>query len=438
MRAGDATIPTVVGPRPVPTWPAELFVAIERLPVAAYTWDDENPAVVWDAAGAPAPYVWDDPSIVASSMLDATCDVRGVDLEHGAPDSAGRFQASTVTLTLDNAAGQWSRYDSSGRLVYFAPGRNVQLWTRYNGAAWWLFSGVVTRWDELPDASVEIEAWDALSVLNQGIGEWVPGTFGQRPGDRLAAIVALIAYTGRTRFATGDNALHAFTSTATPLEEMQAVALSDGGVIAVDVDGTLVYSDRTWPLGRTDQPAVPVLTDNICTGPVVVWDLQLATDDELANVVQLTNLEGLTVSATSADSIALYRRQTLEHSNDQWTTTTEGNALAAALLDRQRSAPARVESFTLYLHDPRLDLWSVGLDLRRGDRLRLVRDQVAVAGPELVDVNLVCWSTHHRITPDAWVLEVGTTRAVSANEWWRWDQSGIAWDDPTDPPLWTF
>src|SRR6185369_13979656 len=107
-----------------------------------------------------------------------------------------------------------------GRLVYFAPGRNVQIWARHGGADWWLFSGEVTRWDEHPDATVEIEAFDAFSNLNQPVGEWNPGTYGQQPGARLTAICALFTYPGPTRFATGDVTLHSWLTTASPLEEL--------------------------------------------------------------------------------------------------------------------------------------------------------------------------------------------------------------------------
>lgn len=435
MRVADQPTPAVTGPRPVSPWPAALYVAIERLPTAAYTWDDDDARVVWDAAtGA---YVWDDPALT-TAMLDATCAVHGVEIDYPAPDDLGRFPSASATITLANPTGAWSQYDTSGRLVYFAPGRNVQLWARIAGADWWLFSGEVARWDERTDGTVEVEAVDAFTNLNQGVGEWDPGSFGQKPGARLAAICTQVAYPGPTRFATGDVTLHSWRTTATPLEEMQAVALSDGGILGVDADATLVYLDRSWPVGRADQTTVPVLTDNICSGPVVVWDLTLATDDELANVVTLTNVEKVTATAQDPASMTLYRRRTLEHDTDQWVTQAEGNTLAAALLARQRSASLRVDGFTLHLHDPTRNLWQTGIDLRRGDLVRLIRSQTAVDGPELVDVNLIVWGIHHAITPSAWTVEAATTRAVSSNAWWRWDQAGITWDDPTDPPVWTY
>ena len=436
MRVADRPIPSIVGPHPpTPPHPADLFVGIERLPLAAYTWDDDDTATKWDAAGL----VWDDPSAVAPGQLyDATCSLAGMVIDHPGPDEQGRFAASTVTMTLANADGAWSQYDESGRLVFYAPGRRVDVWARYSGADHWLFSGAVARWAEQPDATVEIEAVDAFANLNQGIGEWQPGSYGQKPGDRLGAIATLVTYPNPYRFATGQVTLHAWLSTATPLEEMQAVAVSDGGILAVDPDGALLYRDRGWPTGRADQPAVVTVSDNLCTADAVVWDLTITTDDELANIVQLTNLEALTVEARGPASIDRYRRHTLEHTGDQWVTVAEGVELAAFLLAQQQPGPLRVDSFTLYLHDPQQVLWPIGVELRRGDMIRLLHQQPAVGGTDLVDVNVITTAIRHELTPTTWVTQVGTTRAVSTNQQWRWDDPAITWDDPTDPPEWTY
>jgi hypothetical protein len=48
--------PPAVTPHPRPpdspaaAWPGQVVIALERLPQAAYVWDDDDPAVVWDAA----------------------------------------------------------------------------------------------------------------------------------------------------------------------------------------------------------------------------------------------------------------------------------------------------------------------------------------------------------------------------------------------------
>ena len=51
-------------------------------------------------------------------------------------------------------------------------------------------------------------------------------------------------------------------TTASPLEEMQLTARSDGGLLVMDVDGTWRYFGRAWTAGRPDQPAVVVLDDD--------------------------------------------------------------------------------------------------------------------------------------------------------------------------------
>jgi hypothetical protein len=222
---------------------------------------------------------------------------------------------------------------------------------------------------------------------------------------------------------------------------MQAVAVSDGGVLGVDADGTLIYFDRGWPLGRDDQEALPVFTDNVCPTPAGVagvWDYNPVTDDDRTfNVVQLANVEGLTANARDDDAVALYRARSLTRSNDQWRTIGEGDALAAHLVTRQARPQVRIESFTLHLQDPQQDLWLTGIDLRLGDLLRFVTDQVTVDGPRRLDANYAVGRLRHDITPSAWLVEVGTTRQVGNNPQALWDGPGAIWDD-TPPDVWTF
>lgn len=442
MRVEDRPVPSIAGSRPGPgspwgTWPAQLFIGIERLPSAGFGWDDFTST--WDAAGDP--YTWDAPATTATDRVDVTCWTQGFDIAVGSPDAEGRMDAGELALSLDNRSGLWSQYDASGRLIDFGPGGAVDVWAELDGDQWWLFSGQVETWRETVAGVVEIVAVDALARWNAGIGEWDPGTYGQAPAERLEAIAALIGYSGPARFADGDVTLHSYLSTATPLEEAQSVALSDGGVFGADADGTITYRDRTWTGGRADQTAVPVVSANVCGEGVdaVVWDLELVTDAELVvNTVTLANVAGVVVTAEDVDSAALYGTRPLARTADQWIGEIDGTALAVYLAGRRAGAYIHADGFTLYVHDPRQDLWRLGVDVRLGDLIRLLHDQPALDGPARIDLLLVVSALAHHVTPDGWVLEVTTTRAVGSTPVARWDSDLLDWDDTDPAAVWTY
>ena len=423
--------PHPLGPgSPLATWPAIPRVIVERLPVYAYTWDDEDPAVVWDAPGDV--YRWDDPA-VGAGFTDATCDFVAVELEAGNPDELGLFAAARAVVTLDNRAGDWSIYDESGRLVYFAPGRRLIVGAELAGGWWWLFSGPIDRWDVNADDTVTIEAHDRFAMLAQEVGPFTPGAAGDRPGPRIAAIAAAAADPGPKRLDPGDVTLTAQLSDRPPLEEMQVVALSDGGILYVDADGTLLYRDRLWPRGRADQPDVPVFSDNVCDGVVPVASAELTTsDDYLATSVTLANVAGTVATAATDDPLWAERPYPLTHPDpDQWTTAGQGQGVANHLLNLYGTPAVGLARFELHLTDPRADVWAVGVDRRLGDRVRFVHDFVAAGGGVgTFDVTAIVTTITHQIDPENWVVGVGTGPAVAATVIQRWDRTDWTWDHP--------
>ena len=126
MRINDRTPPAVTGPRPAPpapmaTWPAQLYVAVERTSIG-YAWDDFE--ATWD--DPEDDYLWDAP--VTSDHVDALCSMHGLQIAVGRPDDAGRFAAGELAMTLDNRSGLWAQYDTFGRLTDWLPGRNIDVW----------------------------------------------------------------------------------------------------------------------------------------------------------------------------------------------------------------------------------------------------------------------------------------------------------------------
>ncbi|HEY6416331.1 MAG TPA: hypothetical protein VIX41_08840 [Acidimicrobiales bacterium] len=444
MRAGDIAPPAVV-PHPLPpdspmaAWPAQLRIAIEMLPQAAYVWDDADPTVLWDDPD-PDRLVWDAP-FIGSGFTDVICDLHALETVAGEPDELGVFGPGTTILTLANPDGRYSAWTADGRLVYFAPGRRMCLFADIAGEPWWIASLRIDRWSPQADGTVLVEASDGFSLLARERGTYTPGTAGQTPLARIQAIAAVASFPDTVRGDPGDVTLTRQATDRSPLEEIQIVALSDAGIVAVDADGALTYRNRLWPAGRDDQAGeLVVFTDNVCTVDHVVWDLELAAaDDALANDIRLTNVAGLVATATDTSAMFGLVYPLTHPDPDQWTTQAEGNAVAAAL-HAQRSTPrAAIAEFTLNLHDPRQDLWRAGIDLRLGDRIRFISEQAEPAGgTDILDLVAIVSTIRHQILPDQWTVTVGTTRTVDYVAIERWDETRFVWDDPDPLAVWRY
>ena len=436
-RVADRPFPTIGGHRPdvVEPWPVTLYIGVARQPVPAYTYDD------YTAHYDEAAKVYDDVTAFGFDRFDLFCQFHGLTMSTGSPDDEGIFDSGRVELTLDNRDGSLSQYDANGRLVDWAPGDPLDIWATIGGVGWWLFSGRVTAWRERADGTVDVEAFDAFTQLNQEVAEWKPGHYADSVAARLIKILGVHGYTGARRFDTGDVTLHSMTTNATPLEEMQAVALSDGGILAVDADGTLVYRDRRWLVGRADQTVIPVLSDNYCAAPLVVWDLNMTTDDEtMVNIATLENVADVTAEARNQASVDRHGPHTLPlpRRNDQWIAAGDGAELASYLVTRRAGHYLRVEEFALHLHDIRHDLWATGIDLRLGDVITFLHEQETTTGPDLIILDLIVQQISHEITPATWVTTIATTRAIGSRPINRYDRTAYDYDDGQPANVYAF
>ena len=382
-----------------------------------------------------APLIWD--LDITHSFSDATCDLQGIDLATGNPDDHFNFDAGALTVQLDNSSGKWSRYNFDGTQSGFGPGFHISLWARYRdtGEQWWMFDGRISRWDDFTN-TVVIEAFDATSDLAQPIGTYTPGINGQQPGARMEAIITAAGRTAQPRrFVTGEVALTAQETDAAPLEEMQAVAASDGEVLFVDADGTLITLARNWRIGRPDQVDVPVASDNVCTVPVVVWDALLSVNDEaLAQTVIFENVAKLRAIAPAGQ--AAPAGSVFTETDHQWTTQTEGDTLAAIVYGMHSDPRVNVEEFDLYLYDDRQPDLFRSVEWRLLDVLRFLHDQRAVGGINRLDINTLITTIAHSITPDTWIMSVRTSKAMApnavliwnpSNDAYYWNASGAVW-----------
>lgn len=305
---------------------------------------------------------------------------------------------------------------------------------------YWLFSGRVARYDQRSDDMIELEAFDVFSDLAQPVGTYTAGANNDLPGVRLAAVVAQTPagpLAIPTRFDVGTNHLTAQATDKAPLEEAQTVIASDAGVLFTDADGTVVSYGRLWRNGRDDQTAVPVISDNVCNAPIVVWDAVISsTDASLADLVTLENVAHLKSTATRTTPTGRY---VLAFTDQQWSTQAEGDATALAYMTPGRPRLELSEA-VLYLLDARYpNLWRA-VDWRRFDRVSFIHDQAVVGGvPAQINVTALVRSLLHTITPEGgWVLSFSTTAATASVAPVLWDITTYGWDNPDPLAVWTY
>jgi hypothetical protein len=417
VRTLDRPLPPItLDPGAFAAWPVRPVVAVESVGAPAYVWDG---ATVWDTPGA----VWD-ASFAAPTFVDASCDLTGCEITFDPPDAAGVFPAGHLIVTLDNRSGRWARYNADGTPTDYGAGARVWVWASDRAAgAWWLFAGRAARWDERAGDVIEIEAFDYLSDLAQPVGTFTPGVAGELPGARLNAVTAFGPPISRTRFDTGTVTLTRQATKRAPLEEMEVIAASDGGVLYCDADGTVVFEDRLWRVGRDDQTVVPTVGTNVCTAPIVVWDPVLSsTDTALASTVTLENVAGLKSTATRGPATPYVYADT----DHQWTTQLEGDTLAAALVAQMWQPRLGLDTADLYLTDPARNYWQA-VDWRRLDRVRVLHDSRTPTGTARVDIEALIVTLEHAFTPDGWVMTFGTGRALAYYATEAWDE-GAVWD----------
>lgn len=433
MRVADRPLPTItLDPAACATWPVRPVIAVESRGLDPYQWDtgwqwDSGDPVVWDATPA------------AAAFVDATCDFSGCEIEYGPPDEHGQFPSARCAFTLDNRSGRWATYNVDGSPTAYGAGSRIALWMTDRGAGqWWLFYGQAATWDERFDDVIEVEAFDGFADLAQPIGAYTPGAAGQKPGVRLAAILTAAGAFPRTRFAAGLVNLTAQVTEQSPLEEMQTVAGSDGGLLYGDADGTIVSTDRTWrATGRSDQTVFPTIGTNVCAAPIVAWAPVISSLDQwVAGQVMLDNVAGLQASATRYTT----PRFIISESDQQWTTQGEGDQLAADLVAGLNPVRVALTSADLYPFDARNPALLGVFDWRLLDRLRILHDSKTPGGTVRVDFDAMLLELRHAFTADAgaWITSIGTTRALAYVSAQLWDQSLYTWDDPSTLNVWGY
>lgn len=448
-RPNDRPVPVVpFDGHPRPSWMrGRLVVAIERLPQAAYVWDDTDDAVVWDDTD-PDRFVWDAP-FIGSGYTDTWCDLVDLQIVHGEPTIDDEYRTAYARLTLhDPGDGRYRSRTADGRLEYFATGRRVAVyWLDEIDTPWWLFAGAVATWrDAFTITDTVIEAFGQSGQLGTRTPgrPWTAGANTDMPRTRATKILAALGLSGlRTTGDLGDVPLAVpEAEDVFPINAIRRAYRSDGGIVYDDADDTLTMRDRRWRSGRADQASIPTFTPSVCDldDAVVLWESEAANID--------TRTAGTVALANSADPPLTVTRQTSPYVDpsivythpdpDLWQTQAAGNALGDHLAQVLGDGRMALELGRVYMHDARFDYWHQVLERRVGDLIRF-EHQTTWTDPdrvELYDVNLVLTTIRHQITAETWIVEVGTSPAVSYTAVELWDRTSLVWDDPSPLAVW--
>lgn len=381
------------------TWPVDVHLVLEQASILE-RWDD--PGIYWDDPRV----IWDQPALLGA-FADVSCDLAGVDVEHGPPDELQLMPAGSMRATLIDPDGRYSRYNPDGTLTTWQVGKRIGL-IADDGQRWWLFYGRITTWSDFGDGTIEIEAFNVTNEYTP-IGTFTAGANGDHPDIRLAAITAKSSVVDRLQhFDAGTVTLTAQPTTRSPYEELQSVALSDGGILFADADDTMIYRDRNWRKGRSDQTHIWSYSDDVCSADAIVWNVRLDTGDmDLATEATLTNIAGLIAHKALTPNPYNYASPVTHPNPDQWTTQAEGDALAQSIIDTRGKVHVTVDEFTLYVHDPDQDLWPMAVDTRIGDRFVFLHNYAVVGGLAQFSLGAIVNMIRISINPNEWLMTLG-------------------------------
>lgn len=394
------------------------------------TWTLSAPGAITPRVPAKGDAIWSD----EAGWVDVTCDSRGFIIERGRQMVWDDLQSASIQLELDNRRGRYSVYGSLS-WPRIRPGLGCRVHATWDGITYPLFVGHVSEYTEgqTPgDYKVAIKAQDAFRMLADPISvEYNPGVPAERCGTRINRLLDSIHYEGKRSIAAGESTMTNYLSTRTLLDEIKITAESDGGVVFVDTDGTLMYmgKERIFGRARGEQTSLPSFSDD-CSGanlPYAAIEPILA-DNEFGNIITVANVSQGNDSPRAAirvdtDSVNLNGRylwspRQLVICNAEWV-----DSLADFHLARRSTAFYRVNSFECYpIHDDRL--WPALLGLRIGDSLVVQRTP-----PEsnTLIAPMICDGLRVESTPEMmkWTVRCSPGDKVEIANFWdfaNWDE----------------
>lgn len=346
------------------------------------------------------------------SWTDISAYVRYVSTFRGRSREDDRYQAGTMTITLDNRTARFTPGNLSGPYVVsgvsqLRPRVPIRVRATYLTIAYNIFYGYVTNWqDDFPgsgrDATATVTAVDPLSILTAFNGAAVVALgAGDSAGARITRILNNAGWTLASTLDTGLSTMQATTLAANAFTEIALTADSEGGAVWCEPDGTIIFEDRNSLVENTRSTTSQVSfanTGGAAVGyqnPVVAYD-----DTSLYNIVRYARVGSTEITGTDLNSRALYGDRVFSRDDLVCQTDAQVTALVATDLERFRNPEYRVVQLDVKPRANQTVYWPHALGRRLRDRGQVIAT-IPVSAFTLTK-NVFIDGIAHSGTPDDW------------------------------------
>lgn len=271
-------------------------------------WD----SAFWDFADWGPDDVWEDVSDY----------VRSVRLERRFADDWRTWRAAVVNIVLNNMDGRFSPENLTGPYAAagvsrILSGRRLRISLIHRGNTYRIFSGKTNTWEEVfqltgprsGDAAVHIsasDAWQNLSTIKGKEGLSDVGD-GETFGPRIVRILTTAGFDDSISVDTGTVQLQPTDLSSDPVDELIDTAASEGGIVYVETDGSIVGLDRSALLERP-RSITPQIEwgDGVGEIPWIENNFSPLSMNNVVNSASYTAIGGVQQTFRDEESIALY------------------------------------------------------------------------------------------------------------------------------------
>jgi hypothetical protein len=361
--------------------------------------------------------VWTDITAYASAFT----------VRRGASRAEGpvlRFEAGTLSLTLDNSDRRFDPTNTSGPYVsvgvsQVTPMRQVRILAEWAGVSYPIFTGYADSWDISYDepamSTCVLTATDATKVLSDfdrvALGSAVGA--GELSGARVNRVLDSVSWpVGQRDIDSGDSALQGTTMDRSAWEELLRVQDSEIGHLYIDGRGYVVFRERSANMSDSRSTTVQAAFGD-ASGELPFVDHTIVYDDDgLANLVRIANAGGTQQTAQDTASQQQYLTHTHERTDLLLQTDAEAANYAAFVLHQSKEPELRFTELTVAGHDD-VALYPHMLGREFGDLITLTRRPPG-GGPVTTRRCFIVGVTHTVPGPDEWTT---TWSLQSATKW---------------------
>lgn len=306
---------------------------------------------VWDSA------LWDVSTWGPDDVwADVSAYVRSVKVERKFADDWRTWRAAVVTIVLDNMDGRFSPENLTGPyavagVTRILPGRRVRISLIHAGTTYRIFSGKTNTWDEVfqlagprtGDAAVHIsasDAWQALAAVKgtEGLSDvGADETF----GPRVVRLLTAAGFDDSIIVDAGTIPLQATNLSSDPIDELIDTAASEGGIVYVESDGSIVGLARNALLERPRSITPQIMWgDGVGEIPWIENNFSPLSMNNVVNRAAYTAIGGTQQIYRNEESIAIHGEASDQSSwVDRLLCRDDSDVLSLAIWATMRTIP---------------------------------------------------------------------------------------------------